>query len=240
MGKFFQLFYLITIASATLWAPIQGASTAIRGAAVWDSIREVFIPDRTILIEADRIKTIAAASTAVPNGATLIDARGKYLIPGLIDAHVHVVHVLDFAQITGEEVMPLYLAYGVTSLRDTGDFVAAEKLISRYVDAHPETCPRLFMCSPLIDGDPPFHRDIGFALTDPAKGREHSQALRGDGTGCRPCCNQRRTSGWVASHRTPGKVCCPGRGGGRHRLPRAHLVGVQLQLPSRVAGRGYR
>lgn len=169
MGRLFQLFYLITIAYVALWAPAGCATTAIRGAAVWNSVREVFLPDRTVLIEGDRIKAVTPASKAIPHGSRLIEAHGKYLIPGLIDAHVHVVHVLDFAQVTGEEVMPLYLAYGVTSLRDTGDFVAAEKLISRYVNAHPETCPRLFMCSPLIDGDPPYHRDVGFALTDPGK-----------------------------------------------------------------------
>jgi Amidohydrolase family len=129
------------------------------------------LPGRTIVIENDRIKSVAE-SAGVPRGARVIDARGKYVIPGLIDAHVHVVHVLDFAQVTGDEVMPLYLAYGVTAIRDTGDFVAAQKLVARYADAHPELCPRLFLCSPLIDRDPPFHRDIGFALTDPDKAEE--------------------------------------------------------------------
>ena len=169
MRRPLQLFYLVTIAYAALCAPARCAITAIRGAAVWDSTHEVFLPDHTVVIEGDRIQSVAPASMAVRRDARVIDAQGKYLIPGVIDAHVHVVHVLDFAQITGDEVMPLYLAFGVTSLRDTGDFVAAEKLISRYIDAHPETCPRLFMCSPLIDGDPPYHRDVGFALTDPGK-----------------------------------------------------------------------
>jgi hypothetical protein len=157
-----------------LWA-LQCAAAAstvvIRGAAVWDSAQRAFLPNRTIQIEGDRIRAIVPRG-ATPRGAKVIDARGKYIIPGLIDAHVHVVHVLDFAQMTGEEVMPLYLAYGVTSLRDTGDFVPAEKLISRYVETHPELCPRLFLCSPLIDGDPPFHRDVGFAVTDPKKVEE--------------------------------------------------------------------
>jgi hypothetical protein len=33
------------------------------------------------------------------------------------------------------------------------------------VDKHPETCPRFFLASPLIDGDPPFHKDVGLAVT---------------------------------------------------------------------------
>src|SRR5581483_6363101 len=141
----------------------------IRGGSVWDSAKEAFRSNTTIVIEGDRIKTVRSGGSGLPRGADVLDARGKYIIPGLIDAHVHVVHVLDFAQVTGDEVMPLYLAYGVTSLRDTGDFPAAEKLIARYVDRHPELCPRLFLCSFLTDGDPPYHRDVGFALTDTAK-----------------------------------------------------------------------
>ena len=156
------------VAAACVIHCAAGATTlAIRDAAVWDSGQQAFLQNRTILIEGDRIRSIVTSAT--PHATKVIDARGKYIIPGLIDAHVHVVHVLDFAEMTGDEVMPLYLAYGVTALRDTGDFVAAEKLISRYVENHPDLCPRLFLCSPLIDGDPPYHRDVGFALTDPQK-----------------------------------------------------------------------
>ena len=70
--------------------------------------------------------------------------------------------------ITGDEVLPLYLQAGVTSVRSTGDEIAAEKLVARFAEAHPDTAPRVFLASPLIDSDPPFHRDIGYALTDPA------------------------------------------------------------------------
>jgi hypothetical protein len=62
----------------------------------------------------------------------------------------------------------MFLAAGVTSVRDIGDTVVPQKMIARYAEAHPESCPRIFMCSPLIDGAQPFHRDIGWALTDPA------------------------------------------------------------------------
>ena len=45
----------------------------------------------------------------------MIDAAGKFLLPGLIDAHVHLVHRLNFARVTGDEVLPLFLAAGVTA-----------------------------------------------------------------------------------------------------------------------------
>src|SRR5207249_2442192 len=93
----------------------------------------------------------------------------KFAIPGLIDAHVHVVHVLDFAHVTGDEVLPLYLAAGVTSIRSTGDEIVAATLVARIAQRHPESSPRVFTCSPLLDADPPIHRDVGRAVTDPAQ-----------------------------------------------------------------------
>jgi hypothetical protein len=99
----------------------------------------------------------------------IIAAEGKYLIPGLIDAHVHLVHILDSCQITGDEILPLFLAAGVTSVRDIGDEIVAETLVARFAEAFPERAPRVFRCSPLVDRDPPFHRDIGRAVTDVAQ-----------------------------------------------------------------------
>ena len=105
----------------------------------------------------------------MPPDATRIDGRGKFALPGLIDAHVHLVHVLDFAHVTGDEVLPLYLAAGVTSIRSTGDEIVAATLVARFAAAHPESSPRVFTCSPLLDADPPIHRDVGRAVTDPAR-----------------------------------------------------------------------
>ena len=146
-------------------------TVVIRGASVFDARTGVMLPDRTIVIEGERIQLIATDQSMphIPSGATVIDGHGKYIIPGLIDAHVHLVHVLDFAHITGDEILPLFLANGVTSVRDTGDQVVAEKIISRYAEAHPELAPRIFICSPFIDGNPPFHEDNGvsWGVTDP-------------------------------------------------------------------------
>src|SRR6185369_2488961 len=106
---------------------------------------------------------------AAPEGARVIDAKGKFIIPGLIDAHVHLVHRLNFAHVTGDEILPAFLAAGVTSVRDTGDEIVAQTLVARVAAAHPELCPRVFTCSFLLDADPPIHRDIGLPLADPAR-----------------------------------------------------------------------
>ena len=75
-------------------------------------------PDRTVVIRGNRIIAEGpAATTAVPDGARIIDGRGKFLIPGLWDMHVHL------AMPGGRDVLPLYIANGVTGVRDmAGDW----------------------------------------------------------------------------------------------------------------------
>ena len=98
-------------------------SVLIERCSLLDPESGIMLPEQTIVIRGDKIVRVTRADDAgeVPSEAVVIDGRGKFVLPGLIDAHVHVVHVLDFAHMTGDEVLPLYLAAGVTSIRSTGD-----------------------------------------------------------------------------------------------------------------------
>jgi Amidohydrolase family len=140
------------------------ASVAITNVSIFDSAKEKMLSPQTVLIEGDRIRAIGA-SVPIPPGTHVIDATGQYLIPGLIDAHVHLVHLSDRTHVAGEEFLPLFLGAGVTSVRSAGDGIEGEKRIARYVEDHPKICSRVFLASPLIDGDPPFHKDVGLAIT---------------------------------------------------------------------------
>lgn len=142
-------------------------AVAITRCSVFDPESGKMLPDRTILIRGERIVSVTGPSDPieVPAEATRLDGRGRFALPGLIDAHVHVVHVLDYARVTGDEVLPLYLAAGVTSIRSTGDEIVAGTLVARFAALHPESSPRVFTCSPLLDADPPIHRDVGKGLT---------------------------------------------------------------------------
>jgi len=139
-------------------------SVAITNVSVFDSVKEQMLPSQSVVIQGDRIQAIGPF-LVIPQGAQVIDGSGQFLIPGLIDAHVHLVHLSDRTHVAGEEFLPLFLGAGVTSVRSTGDGVEAEKRIVQHTNQHPEICPRVFMASPLIDGDPPFHKDVGLAIT---------------------------------------------------------------------------
>jgi imidazolonepropionase-like amidohydrolase len=70
--------------------------------------RERVLEDQTVVIEGERIAQVGpSASVQIPKGARIVDGRGKYLIPGLVDAHVHLQSQTEFA---------LYLANGVTTV----------------------------------------------------------------------------------------------------------------------------
>lgn len=124
-----------------------------------------------LVLEGDRIKAIVAPGEefTAPAGAEVLDARGRYIIPGLIDGHVHLVHILRSLQISAEELFPLFLAHGVTSVRDTGDEITAQQKIAAYAEGHPALAPRVFLGSPLVDGNPAYHPLVSWPMTDPAK-----------------------------------------------------------------------
>lgn len=152
-------------------APADEPVLVIEHCSLFDPERGEMLPDRTIVIRGEKIAAVLGPEEKadVPADAKRIDSRGKFAIPGLIDAHVHLVHVLDFAHVTGDEMLPLYLAAGVTSIRSTGDEIVAATLVARFAAAHPESSPRVFTCSPLLDADPPIHKDVGRAVTQPAQ-----------------------------------------------------------------------
>ena len=92
-----------------------GQLVAITHVTVVDGERATSRTDQTVLIDGPRITTVGpATSLRVPGGAQVIDGRGRWLIPGLWDMHAHTVVP------SGRMLLSLYLANGVTGLRDMG------------------------------------------------------------------------------------------------------------------------
>jgi imidazolonepropionase-like amidohydrolase len=88
-------------------------SLAIVDVTVIDVIAGVAREHQTVVIRDAVISNMgAAAATAVPSGATTVEGGGRYLIPALWDMHAH---VYAFAPLLD---LPLYIAYGVTNVRD--------------------------------------------------------------------------------------------------------------------------
>lgn len=147
------------------------ATLVVEDCSLFDPHLQVMLPNRTIAVRGERIEAVLQSGEPFESSAETmrIDGRGKFVIPGLIDAHVHLVHVLDLAGASGEEVLPLYLAAGVTGIRSTGDELTAATKVKEHAEANPLASPRVFLCSPLLDADPPIHGPLtGRAITNPA------------------------------------------------------------------------
>jgi cytosine/adenosine deaminase-related metal-dependent hydrolase len=83
------LFAIIAITQSA-WSQISGNAIAFVHVAVIDVLSEQIEPDMTVLLSKNRIGQIGPTKTVrIPKNARTINARGKYLIPGLRDMHVH-------------------------------------------------------------------------------------------------------------------------------------------------------
>jgi imidazolonepropionase-like amidohydrolase len=141
------------------------AARAIVGGTVVDVEAGRAIPNATILIEGERIVAIGPAERVpLPAGVARIDARGKWLLPGLMDMHVHLGLVLPGAQ--GDELaheseaaLALRMAAnaraslyaGTTTVRLTGEQQHAEFAVKAAIDRGALQGPRIWSAGePLI------------------------------------------------------------------------------------------
>jgi predicted amidohydrolase len=76
-------------------------------------------PHRTVVVRGNRIEGIYDDHRAGLSDVPRIDGKGKFLIPGLWDMHVHIVFGNWFPH--GKEItLPLFIANGITGVRDMG------------------------------------------------------------------------------------------------------------------------
>jgi imidazolonepropionase-like amidohydrolase len=98
----------------------EKAQIVVQGGRLIDGNGGKPIDRATVIIEGNRIKRVAQGKVDFPKEARLIEATGKTILPGLIDNHVH------YRNHSGE----LFLAHGVTSVRDLGnpeDWILAQR-----------------------------------------------------------------------------------------------------------------
>ncbi|MEE8160794.1 MAG: amidohydrolase family protein [Acidobacteriota bacterium] len=116
----------------------------IQGGTLVDVRDGSLMQNAVVVVAGDRIESVSRAGGAVPQGATIIDASGKYVLPGLIDLHIH---YKDWAA-------ELYLNHGVTtvvSLGDTHEWIKAQKA---GIDRGLIPGPRLFHATRNLDALP--------------------------------------------------------------------------------------
>lgn len=106
---------------------------------------------QTVIIKEGKILRISpTAELRLSDKNQIIDGTGKYLIPGLWDAHVHFAY-MDYL---APSMFDLFLLYGITSVRDTGGEIMFVKKWKDAALANPTDAPRVMIAGPLLDGMP--------------------------------------------------------------------------------------
>jgi hypothetical protein len=150
-----DLVALTKLTAAARMAPAR--ILAITGATLDDSTGAPPVNDSLILIENGVIKAVGPRSQVrVPKDATILDASGKYAVPGLWDMHAHYEQV---------EWGPIYLAAGVTSVRDVGNEFDFIRTVHDELDRkqNPAIGPHLEFAG-VIDGTGPI--SLGAVIAD--------------------------------------------------------------------------
>ena len=128
-----------------------GLSHAFVDVSVLPMDSERVLPGQTVIVSDGRIERMGAtAEVDIPDEATVIDGRGKYLMPGVSEMHGHYPNP-DAREFT-EAVMYLYVANGVTLVR--GMQGGASHLPLRdAIEAREIVGPRLLVCAPAMSGN---------------------------------------------------------------------------------------
>jgi imidazolonepropionase-like amidohydrolase len=129
-GKWMQLAIRLaaTLLAVSTILPVAQAATVLRDFTLIDGTGRDPVAGSALIFDAGRISWVGpAAQLRIPAGATVVDLKGKFVTPGLIDNHVHLGLVHDVAQdikyYTRESVeqqLRTYAAYGVTTVQVLG------------------------------------------------------------------------------------------------------------------------
>jgi hypothetical protein len=132
----------------------------------------------TVVVSDGRI-TAVGSDAAVPAGAQVIDATGKFIIPGLIDLHGHALLEPE----TRAAILPAYIAYGVTATRVAGTGVPLAEIaeVRAEIADGREIGPRVVSFARYIDGPEPPGEDF-VVVRSAADARAAVDSLKASGT----------------------------------------------------------
>ena len=126
--------------------------------------------DADVVIRDGRMASVVDSGRPAPPGARIIDATGTFLIPGLVDMHIHWYDV---------RYLGLFIANGVTGVRQMWGFPVHFTWRTR-IDAGDLLGPRIVIASPIVDGPNPVWPNSVVAA-DAAAGRDVVQRMKREG-----------------------------------------------------------
>ncbi len=140
---------------ATVSVTPQTRTLAITRVNVMDVVDGRIVPNSTVTIRGRTIASVTQNS-APPTDVQVVDGQGKFLVPGLWDMHAH-------TEATGESWLQLYVANGVTGIRDMGSNLDLVLKMREATASGRMLGPRILAAGPILDdapGDWPFRMRV--------------------------------------------------------------------------------
>jgi imidazolonepropionase-like amidohydrolase len=136
--------------------------------------------DMTVIVKDQHIADVVkSAGLRIPAHALVVDGRGKYLIPGLWDMHVHTIFG-DWLPRNEKITLPLFIANGITGVRDMGSDLDAVKEERAQIAAGTLLGPRMVIAGPMLDGPVP-HFPSSAPVANAADARRVVDELKAQG-----------------------------------------------------------
>jgi len=125
--------------------------------------------EQTVVLEGNRIASVEPSKSAKhPRNAPIVNSRGLFLIPGLWDMHVHLVFG-DWFPDARDISLPLFIANGVTGVRDMGSELDIVQAWRNEIAAGRLVGPRIYTSGPMLDGPRPrFPSSVAIATPEDA------------------------------------------------------------------------
>lgn len=140
---------------------------ALVGGTIIDGRGGELLQDGVVVIEGNRIADVGPRSrVSITNDIQHVDVVGKFILPGLIDIHVH------YQGWMGE----LFLSHGVTTVKDMGNDIEWISTMSAIVNEGKVRGPRIYYVGNGLDAPPPF-RDHHVGLQSPASAKRAVELL---------------------------------------------------------------
>jgi hypothetical protein len=155
-------------------------NVAIIGGTLIDVRSGEQIQNSVVLVRGERVTHVGVSGKQeIPRDAHIIDAHGKWILPGLMDMHAHVSQ-------DDSDLLPLelYLINGVTTIRDPGGYVSVSRLAKEDIDSGKRIGPRLFFCGNFLDGVPPLVAQDTLLVDTPERARSAVIFLADQGVDC--------------------------------------------------------
>ena len=126
---------------------------ALVGATLIDGTGGPPLADAAIVIRGGRIESVGSrAGFELPQRTSEVDVSGRWIIPGLIDAHTHVAPAASWARTR-------FIAWGVTTVRDVHGGLNAVIVLRKHANLGTGDSPRMYIAGAMIDGLPTTYPD---------------------------------------------------------------------------------